>query len=184
MLRVSDAEREHVVGVLQKAVGRGLITLDEFSTRTDQALAAKTRGELNSVLIDLPDLRHTALEPRPRPNEQPLLIRTGSGTIKQNGAWHVPAAVSVECGMGTIVLDFTEAVLSHREVTLRATAGAGTITVIVPRGWRVTMVEAVTRFGSVINKATDPVSPDLPELRVHARAGMGTVKLRHPRGRR
>nr|BFE47292.1 hypothetical protein GCM10017745_07190 [Saccharothrix mutabilis subsp. capreolus] len=40
--RVSDAEREHVVGVLQKAIGRGLITLDEFTERADTALAAKT----------------------------------------------------------------------------------------------------------------------------------------------
>jgi hypothetical protein len=182
MLRVSDAEREHVVGLLQKAVGRGLITLDEFSTRTDQALAAKTRGELNSVLIDLPDLRHTELAPRPV--DEPLVIRTGSGTIKQNGSWIVPAVVSVECGMGTIVLDFTEATLRHREVTLHATTGAGTIAVIVPRGWRVIMAESVTRLGSVVNKATDPFVPDMPELRVHARAGMGTVKIRHPRGRR
>ncbi|NUT96516.1 MAG: DUF1707 domain-containing protein, partial [Saccharothrix sp.] len=48
--RVSDAEREHVVGVLQKAIGRGLITLDEFTERADTALAAKTREQLNTVL--------------------------------------------------------------------------------------------------------------------------------------
>jgi Domain of unknown function (DUF1707) len=57
-LRVSDGEREHVVGLLQKAIGRGLLTLEEFSERTDVALAAKTRGELNLVLIDLPGMVH------------------------------------------------------------------------------------------------------------------------------
>jgi hypothetical protein len=57
-LRVSDSEREHVVGLLQRAIGRGMLDLDEFTERTDVALAARTRGELNAVLVDLPGLTH------------------------------------------------------------------------------------------------------------------------------
>jgi len=56
-LRVSDAEREHVGQLLQRAVGLGMLSLGEFTERMDTALAAKTRGELNSVLIDLPGVR-------------------------------------------------------------------------------------------------------------------------------
>ncbi|MGH8917408.1 MAG: DUF1707 SHOCT-like domain-containing protein, partial [Acidimicrobiales bacterium] len=44
-IRVSDDEREHVVGVLQKAIGLGMLNLDEFTERTDRALASRTRGE-------------------------------------------------------------------------------------------------------------------------------------------
>ncbi|HYS41922.1 MAG TPA: DUF1707 domain-containing protein, partial [Pseudonocardiaceae bacterium] len=80
-MRVSDAERQHVADLLQKAVGRGLITLDEFTERTDRALAARTRGELNGVLVDLVDLRPAAVVP----TEQPLLLQTGSGSGKQRG---------------------------------------------------------------------------------------------------
>lgn len=57
-LRVSDAEREHVVGILETALGQGMLTLDEFTARTDTALAARTRGQLNIVLADLPGLHH------------------------------------------------------------------------------------------------------------------------------
>ncbi|GAA5106207.1 hypothetical protein GCM10025762_10110 [Haloechinothrix salitolerans] len=57
-LRVSDAEREHVVSLLQRAIGRGLIDLDEFTERTDIAYNAMTRGQLNIVLADLPGLVH------------------------------------------------------------------------------------------------------------------------------
>lgn len=65
-LRVSDAEREHVVGLLQKAIGRGLLDLDEFTERADIALAARNRGELNAVLTDLPGLVHRdAVAPAP-----------------------------------------------------------------------------------------------------------------------
>lgn len=55
-LRVSDAEREHVGELLQKAVGQGMLSLGEFTERMDSALAAKTRGELNAVLADLPGI--------------------------------------------------------------------------------------------------------------------------------
>lgn len=177
-LRVSDAERQHVVGVLQKAVGRGLITLDEFSGRVDRALEARTRGELNGVLIDLPDIRYREVAP-----EEPLLLRTGAGSVRQDGHWTVPGSIVAECGLGSIVIDFTAAVVRHREITLRATCGAGQITVIVPRGWRVLMAEAVSRSGSVVNKATDEPDPELPVLHVYGRVGMGTVKIRYPWGR-
>ncbi|HLS79305.1 MAG TPA: DUF1707 domain-containing protein [Nocardia sp.] len=56
-LRVSDAEREHVGQLLQRAVGLGMLSLGEFTERMDTALAARTRGELNAVLIDLPGVR-------------------------------------------------------------------------------------------------------------------------------
>lgn len=62
-LRVSDAEREHVGQLLQRAVGLGMLSLGEFTERMDTALASKTRGELNSVLIDLPGIRLVGQQP-------------------------------------------------------------------------------------------------------------------------
>lgn len=180
-LRVSDAEREHVAGLLQKAVGRGLITLDEFTERTDHALAARTRGELNSVLLDLPDLRHT--DAAPIVAQQPLMLTTGAGNVKQAGYWAVPPAIVAECGMGNVTIDFTQASCPHHEVTLHATVGSGNITVIVPRGWHVVMMEASSRMGHISNKATEPPNPNLPVLRVHGRVRMGNLKIRYPRGR-
>jgi hypothetical protein len=180
LLRVSDAEREHVAGLLQKAVGLGLITLDEFTERTDKALGAQTRGELNSVLTDLPFVQQTTAPP----TEQPLVLHTGSGNLAQRGRWDVPATISAECGMGNITIDFTEATCRHPEVTLRATCGMGNIVAIVPRGWGVVLVEATSGMGSITNKATDPQAAGQPVLRVYGKARMGHVKIRHPRGRR
>jgi hypothetical protein len=53
-LRVSDAEREHVANLLHRALERGLIDLEVFGTKVSAALEARTRGELNAVLVDLP----------------------------------------------------------------------------------------------------------------------------------
>lgn len=56
-LRVSDDERAHVINLLQRATGRGLLDLDEFNRRSAAAIAARTRGDLNGLLLDLPGLR-------------------------------------------------------------------------------------------------------------------------------
>jgi hypothetical protein len=176
---VSDAERQHVAGLLQKAVGRGLITLDEFTERTDRALTARTRGELNGVMVDLADVRQTEALPA----EHPLLLQTGSGNVKQRGHWVVPRTIKAECGMGNITIDFTEASCPHHEVLLHASVTSGNITTIVPRGWQVVLAEATSGMGRVVNKATDPPDPNQPVLRVHGRARMGNVKIRYPRSR-
>ena len=183
-LRVSDAEREHVVGLLQKAVAQGLLTLDEFTERTDLALASKVRGELNSVLIDLPGLSPVNSGGSVAvPGGKPLELRTGSGNIKQTGHWMVPQQIIAECTMGNVSLDFTEADCPHHDITLHAKCGAGNITAIVPRGWRVVIEELSTGLGNLVNKANDPADPRSPVLHVHGTVGMGNIKIRYPRGR-
>src|SRR5436305_9369364 len=81
-LRVSDAEREHVGQLLQRAVGMGMLSLGEFTERMDTALGAKTRAELNAVLADLPGMRLVdqsyAKPASPPPPPPPRQRRSGS----------------------------------------------------------------------------------------------------------
>lgn len=178
-IRVSDAEREHVVQLLQKAVAQGMITLDEFTERTDRALVSRTRGDLNSVVVDLGIVRTDV----PAAPGDTMALKTRSGSVKQNGKWVVPRVITAECTMGNVQVDFTEAQCPHKDVTLRATCGSGHITVIVPRGWHVLMEDITTGMGNAVNKATDPVDPSMPTLHVHATVGMGNLKIKHPRER-
>jgi hypothetical protein len=53
-VRASDAQRDAVVGRLNRAVGEGRLTMDEFSGRLELAYAARTRGDLDPLLRDLP----------------------------------------------------------------------------------------------------------------------------------
>src|SRR5262245_9016042 len=52
-VRVSDSERQAVVDRLTRAVGDGLVTLDEFADHAGLAYAARTRAELDAVTRDL-----------------------------------------------------------------------------------------------------------------------------------
>jgi Domain of unknown function (DUF1707) len=76
-LRVSDAERQRVIGELQHFTGEGRLTLDEFEGRAEEALRARTGNELRAVLRDLPPrhpqpVRPTA--PRGSVSTRPVLI--------------------------------------------------------------------------------------------------------------
>ncbi len=55
-LRASDAERQHVVETLRRHLGEGRLTLGEFADRASLAYEARTVGELEPLLHDLPDL--------------------------------------------------------------------------------------------------------------------------------
>jgi hypothetical protein len=55
--RTSDADRERVVWMLREHAAAGRLDTEEFEERTAAALSARTRGELDSVLADLPRMR-------------------------------------------------------------------------------------------------------------------------------
>jgi hypothetical protein len=53
-VRVSDADREAVVESLRRHAGDGRLSVDELTTRVEEAYHAKTFGELEAVQRDLP----------------------------------------------------------------------------------------------------------------------------------
>jgi Domain of unknown function (DUF1707)/2TM domain len=53
-IRVSDAEREEVVERLREHTAAGRLTPQELDERIDEAYAARTRGELDGVMRELP----------------------------------------------------------------------------------------------------------------------------------
>ena len=53
-IRASDADRDRVAALLREHHAAGLLTAEEFHERMERALDAKTLGELDELLADLP----------------------------------------------------------------------------------------------------------------------------------
>ena len=53
-IRVSDADRDHIVGLLNAAVAEGRLTAGEHAQRLDAAYAARTWPQLRQLTADLP----------------------------------------------------------------------------------------------------------------------------------
>ncbi|WP_280496779.1 DUF1707 SHOCT-like domain-containing protein [Nocardia asiatica] len=198
-LRVSDAEREHVGQLLQRAVGLGMLSLGEFTERMDTALAAKTRGELNAVLIDLPGVRLVGQPAAPRsafvnsvpafparphpvsgPNPAGNVIRSRMSGVNRRGPWQVPPRLYLNNWMSGVTLDFTEAVMSTQVVEIRVDDFCGSLTLIVPAEATVDL-NGLELIGAGVNNKVRTGPPLGPlHLVVHGRMRFGSVTAKHP----
>ena len=64
-LRASDADREQFVEALRRHHAEGRLTVEELTERTEQAYAARTLGDLDTLGSDLPPLQPPAAAPAP-----------------------------------------------------------------------------------------------------------------------
>jgi hypothetical protein len=170
-LRVSDAEREHVVSLLNKAVGRGMITLDEFTTRTDTALAAVTRADLNGVLIDLPGMVNNDVGSAGHRVE----LKNAMGSTVRKGVWVVPPELVVRNTLGSTDLDFTEATMPP-SVLIDLDVSLGSVKLLVPEGSSVNIDGVSVTAGEIKDKVRNGVGEPHFVLRGAVRGGSVLIK--------
>jgi hypothetical protein len=104
-IRASDADRERTSELLREHHAQGRLTPEEFNERLDQVFAAKTIGELDALLADMPGIdlyRLPAADIRPAPpgvrrgRAGSAVDRRGEGPITPRGTatWAAWAAIS------------------------------------------------------------------------------------------
>ncbi|MEZ7123981.1 DUF1707 domain-containing protein [Nonomuraea sp. AD125B] len=183
-LRAGDRDRERVAELLRVAVAEGRITLEELHERVDRAYAARTLGDLDGVVADLPV---PGVPARPAPSEAGggLELHTVGGRVEQAGRRTVPAYISARAGRwGKARIDFTRADCPHGEVVLdvEITSWFGDIVVVVPRGWRVRDEDVVRRrLGAVHNHPPVPLAADGVTVRLTGYVQTGDVWVRYRR---
>ena len=110
-LRASDADRERVVNLLREHHAEGRLDLEEFHERLNAAYAAKTIGDLEALLADLPAidlyrLPSAGLKPAPVGSWAPA--RRPAGTVARQAAqWGAWAAVSSILAVSWLVIGAT-----------------------------------------------------------------------------
>lgn len=113
-LRASDDDRERAVTLLQEHHAAGRLTAEEFNERIDRAYAARTLGELDELMADLPAidlyrLPDAGLKPHQRRGgpgaaSHADLMRAGAAVTRPGrfspawaGAWGSWLSVSLVC---------------------------------------------------------------------------------------
>ncbi|WP_227997736.1 DUF1707 SHOCT-like domain-containing protein [Nocardia australiensis] len=171
-VRIGDTDREIAARQLRIAMDEGQLDLMELDKRLASVYAAQTSTELVAVTADLP----VAAAAR-----EPIELRTGSGSRDKSGHWIVPPELTAECSSGTITIDFTQALCTHREVVVHAAVRSGAIRLLVPHGWRVDLDRVRTGSGAVQNKVTEPPLPGSTLIRVDGEIGSGVIVAGYPR---
>jgi hypothetical protein len=179
-VRVSDAEREAVVARLDRATSEGRLTLEEFSERVSAALAARTQGDLDVLVADLPAAYRAAPAAVAYPAPQDGLATrvsqiTPIGSVKRGGLWRLDRDTELGAVVGSVKLDLRRAEIAAPVVHLHVRTVVGSVKIWIPPAVSVE-VSGETVLGSR-TIAEEPIRPGAPLLRLRVDTVIGTVKV-------
>ena len=177
--RASDRERDAVLQRIQQAFAEGRLDDAEFDERMRAALTARTHGDLDVLLTDLPAETAT-------PGSVPATVGRGPGrmaialksSVRRGGRWRVPERYTTVVYKGSGWLDLRAAELSGPATSFLAVAYKSQVTILVPPSVRVEM----TGFGVTqgLQDEEDPgyrLSADAPVIHVRGIAYKGMVEI-------
>jgi hypothetical protein len=178
--RASDRDRDAVLQRVQDAFADGRLDDTEFDQRMRAALIAKTHGELDVLLTDLPAVSPPAGQAArpisgPAPGKYAIAYK---GSVRRSGRWRVPGRYTTAVYKGDGWLDLRAAELTEPVTAIRAVAYKSTVNIIVSPGVRV----EVTGFGIVQDGTEDEtlgyrLPNDAPVIHVRALAYKGKVEV-------
>ena len=186
-LRASHDDRDRVVEMLRVSAGDGRLTAEELDERLEQAMTARTYGELARLVADLP-----ATGPVTSPVTSPataarakdvVRIDTRSGHVKRVERWVVPQRMEVKVTSGHVVLDFTQAVITQPTLALDVDVRSGAVKLMTRPGIVVDADDVTIRSGGV--KVRAPWGTEVPvqlHIVVTGKVGSGHLVAR-PRSR-
>ncbi len=180
-LRASDADRDRAASVLNEALAQGRLTAEEHSERLDALYAAKTHADIVPVIDDLPGASAlpAAGAGSPRPATLGRRLTAIFGGISRKGRWHPEPETRILAVFGGADLDFREADLPAREITVNAVAVFGGVSITVPPEMRVVDSGSAVMGGrEIAGESTESSAPDAPVLRITGTCVFGGVDVK------
>ena len=176
-LRVSDAERDATLRVLGDHASVGRLTLDELEERSGRALAAKTRGELATLVSDLPQ---EAGQGRPAPvmAKKPVrwMVAIMAGSHRR-GRFRAVGRINAVAIMGGDEIDLREAEIEGGELTLNLVAIMGGANIYVPDTVELEVGGISLMGGNTEVGSERPPRPGAPLIRLRTYNLMGGATI-------
>jgi hypothetical protein len=94
--------------------------------------------------------------------------------------WTVPPFIRINPGLGSVKLDFLEALPAAQLIEVEVIGGAGSIVLVLPDGWAVDADRLSKAFGSKSVKVPRKPAPGRPLLVIYGSLGVGGFKVRPP----
>lgn len=192
-LRCSDADRDRIADILRDALAEGRLTAEEHAERVEGVLNAKTVGELDRFVRDLPAAHprrtasaYTPAPGRPAPGSTPAepdenLVAVFSSATRR-GRWRPGRRMHAYAIFGTVEIDLSEAIFEYQQVVIRAISVFGDVQIRVPEN-----VSLRGTGGGVLGNfevsPLDSVEQDAPVIYVDGLAVLGNVEARPKRGK-
>ncbi|MFC8727952.1 MULTISPECIES: DUF1707 SHOCT-like domain-containing protein [Streptomyces] len=190
-LRASDADRDRTADILREALAEGRLTADEHAERVDLVYRAKTVGELQPLVRDLPAAGGPA---GARPASGPYaygpevpdgptdnLVAVFSSAVRK-GRWRVGARTNAFSLFGSVEIDLTEALFGQRLTVINATSIFGSVEIRVPQNVTLRGTGSGV-LGSFEIRAAESDDPEAPVVVVNGYAVLGSVEAKPKKGK-
>ncbi|MEU9314671.1 DUF1707 domain-containing protein [Streptomyces sp. NPDC048295] len=187
-IRASDADRDRIADILREAMAEGRLTADEHAERVDAVYRAKTVGELEPLVRDLPAPGGAARTAAPGVHGQEgptgpaenLVAIFSSSTRK--GRWRVGGRTNAFALFGSVEVDLTEALFGQRLTVINATSVFGSVDVKVPEN--ISLRGSGTGiFGNFEVATLESADPEAPVVVVNGYSVFGSVEAKPKRGK-
>ncbi|MPZ60364.1 MAG: DUF1707 domain-containing protein [Propionibacteriales bacterium] len=172
-MRASDEERDRVVAALSEHMTSGRLTLAELEDRVGLAFEATTRGELDKLTADLPDV-HPAAPAARKPTRWIVGLMGGSN---KHGRRRVAERVYAVAVMGGHDIDLRAAELESEDTTIVVVAVMGGTDVYVPDGIDVEVGGFSIMGGTSERGSRRGPRPGAPRIRILAYNLMGGIDV-------
>lgn len=188
-LRASDADRDRIAELLREALAEGRLTAEEHAERVEGVLAAKTVGELETFVRDLPAGHQRRPAPAPsRPAADAIPVDADDNVVAvfsaavRKGRWRAGRRIHAYAIFGSVEIDLSEALFDHQQVVIKAFSVFGNVEVRVPEN-----VSLRGLGGGVLGNfevaSLDAEDPEAPVVYVDGWAVLGNVEARPKRGK-
>ncbi|GAA4902702.1 DUF1707 domain-containing protein [Streptomyces coeruleoprunus] len=187
-IRASDADRDRFAHILGDALAEGRLDAEEHAERIDAVYRAKTVGELEPLVRDLPAGARPAAAAQPHaglPDALPdgpaeSLVAVFSSSTRR-GRRRVGPRTNAFALFGSVEIDLTEATFTQRLTVINATSVFGSVEVRVPENVSL-RGNGTGVFGSFEVDALEAAEPEAPVVVVNGYAVFGSVEARPKRG--
>lgn len=191
VIRASDADRDRIADILREAMAEGRLTADEHGERVDAVYRAKTVGELEPLVRDLPAPGGAAGRPAAAPyapgpegaagGPAENLIAVFSSSTRR-GRWRVGGRTNAFSLFGSVEIDLTEALFGQRLTVINATAIFGSVEIRVPEN--ISLRGSGTGiFGNFEVVTLESGDPEAPVVVVNGYSVFGSVEAKPKRGK-
>jgi hypothetical protein len=193
-LRASDADRDRIADILREALAEGRLDAEEHAERVEGVLSAKTVGELEVFIQDLPAAHgHRATTPSysPAPNRptEGAIPAEADGHVvavfsaaMRKGRWRAGRRMHAYAVFGSVEIDLSEAIFEYQQVVIKAISVFGNVEIRVPEN-----VSLRGTGGGVLGNfevdTLDSLEPDAPVVFVDGWAVLGNIEAKPKRGK-
>ncbi|MFZ3559575.1 MULTISPECIES: DUF1707 SHOCT-like domain-containing protein [unclassified Streptomyces] len=193
-LRASDADRDRIADILREALAEGRLDAEEHAERIDGVYRAKTVGELEPLVRDLPGT-HSA--PRPAPAPGPVPNQPAPGTVPpvadenlvavlssttRKGRWRIGRRTHAYAIFGNVEIDLSEAIFEYPQIYIKAVSVFGNVEIRVPENISLRGSGAGV-LGNFEVDTLDASEPQAPVVYVDGYAVLGNIEAKPKRGK-